>query len=88
MDVEREVRELSVAVVVLRADLLATLGAIEAVSRAAGLKLVDGLPLLKWHAQQRAVELEKVLISLEDIDPAFAAQIQAHVDLAKKDSQS
>lgn len=76
--------ELRLAIVVLRADYAAALAAIEAVSRAVKLSLIDGLPLLKWVERQRVVELEKILIALEDSDPALAAALQARVDQARK----
>lgn len=62
------------------ADRAALLASIEAVARCAGLRLVDGKPLLDWFEQQRRVELEKFLIRCEDADPELAALLQQQID--------
>ena len=87
IDINTALDQLTASLLILRADTAANLGAIEAISRACGLQAIDGLTVLQWHAKQRLVELEKALISLEDLDTALAAQIQRHIDQARKDFQ-
>jgi hypothetical protein len=58
----------------LRAELVA------AALAAAGVATIGGVPLAEWVEQKCAALREKLLRSLEDLDPATAAKVMAGLD--------
>lgn len=85
---ENELNKQSAMLLSLRADCLANQALIEAIAKTIRVDGVDGLTFFQWHAKNRIAQLERLLILLEDSNPALAAALQHHVDQARKDFQS
>jgi hypothetical protein len=81
MSVENELRglleamrQLAATVVLLRGDVTALQVTHRAVVAVSGGSQVDGVSLPVWYANQQMVALERMLISMEDLDPDLAAR--------------
>jgi hypothetical protein len=52
----------------------------------AGLQEVEGLPLLDWFHKRKVENVENLMISMEDKNPALAAKLQRALDDFKKET--
>ena len=80
----KAINSLRAGLIVTRCDLTTLLGLCAEIARAAGVERINGLAPVKWHARRRAVELQRGLEELEDLDPALAAMVQQQIDESRK----
>ena len=49
-----------------------------------GIAEIDGLPIDAWFQQQKLLQLEEALLSIEDHDSGYAALLQSIIDESRK----
>ena len=54
--------------------------ALQAVLKELGRESIEGLPISEWFARKEAEALQRLLIRMEDMNPAAAANVQEHLD--------
>lgn len=79
-ELQSKLADLTATQTLLRADVAALLGILEALGKTTTL---DGLSVAAYFSRQRGVELEKFLIEIEDAQPELAAHLQKYLDDAR-----
>ena len=78
---------IATALLLYQADLRAFQACIEAGLQRLGLQELDGLSIQQWIDKRRAKELEAILLSVGDKDPAMHDALSACIADALKSSQ-
>jgi hypothetical protein len=81
---EKLIDTMMVTGMVQGAETEALLELCQVLARRVGVHEIDGLALIDWFQREKVARMERMLIDLEDKNPAIAAQFQSIIDDCKR----